>query len=57
MSNELVNRESAIQLRLAGESLEAIGHRLKRSTVWFHKWWRRYVAEGPESLYDLSRAA
>jgi len=56
MSNELVDRQSAIQLRLAGESLEAICHRLKRSTVWFHKWWRRYVAEGPEGLYDLSRS-
>lgn len=56
MSNELTDRQSAIQLRLAGESPEAIGHRLKRSTVWFHKWWRRYVAEGPDGLFDLSRA-
>ncbi len=56
MDNELFDRQLAIQLRLAGESLEAICHRLKRSAVWFHKWWRRYVAEGPEGLYDLSRA-
>jgi transposase InsO family protein len=55
MSNELIDRQLAIQLRLAGEALEAICARLKRSTVWFHKWWRRYVAEGPEGLYDLAR--
>ena len=56
MSNELLDRQLAIQLRLAGEALEAICYRLKRSAVLFHKWWRRYVAEGPEGLYDLSRA-
>jgi hypothetical protein len=41
---------------LAGEPLEAICYHLKRSAVWFHKWWRRYVADGPKGLYDLSRA-
>jgi putative transposase len=56
MSNELSDRERAIQLRLAGERVEAICQRLKRSEVWFHKWWRRYLTEGPEGLYELSRA-
>jgi putative transposase len=56
MSNELTDRQLAIQLRLAGESVEAVCQRLKRSEVWFHKWWRRYVADGVEGLYDLSRA-
>lgn len=56
MNNELTDRQLAIQWRLAGESIEAICQRLKRSEMWFHKWWRRYVAEGPDGLFDLSRA-
>jgi transposase InsO family protein len=56
MSNELSDRERAIQLRLAGEAVEVICQRLKRSPRWFHKWWRRYLLEGPEGLYDLSHA-
>jgi transposase InsO family protein len=56
MNNELTDRQFAIQWRLAGEPVEAICHRLKRSEKWFHKWWQRYVVEGPEGLYDLSRA-
>jgi transposase InsO family protein len=56
MSNELADRQLAIQLRLAGEGVEAICHRLKHCPAWFHKWWRRYVAEGPDGLYDHSRA-
>lgn len=56
MKNELADRQTAIHLRLAGEPIEAICHRLKRSRVWFNKWWGRYMAEGPEGLYDLSRA-
>jgi transposase InsO family protein len=56
MSNELLDRERAIQLRLAGEAVEAICQRLKHSEVWFHKWWRRYLTDGPEGLFDLSRA-
>jgi hypothetical protein len=56
MNNELTDRQFAIQWRLADEPVEAICHRLKRSEKWFHKWWQRYVAEGPDGLYDLSRA-
>lgn len=56
MNNELTDRQFAIQWRLAGESVETICHRLKRSEKWFHKWWQRYVVEGPDGLYDLSRA-
>ena len=56
MNNELTERQLAIQGRLAGESVEAICQRLKHSEMWFHKWWRRYVAEGPDGLFDLSRA-
>lgn len=56
MKNELADRQLAIQLRLAGESVESICHRLKRSRVWFNKWWNRYMVDGPEGLYDLSRA-
>ena len=55
MNNELTDRQCAIQWRLAGESVEAICQRLQRSEMWFHKWWRRYVAEGPDGLFDLSR--
>jgi len=57
MNNELTDRQFAIQWRLAGESVEAICQRLNRSEMWFHKWWRRYVADGPDGLFDLSRAS
>jgi len=56
MGNELVDRQRAIRLRLAGERIEDICHIVKRSHVWFHKWWKRYLALGPEGLYDLTRA-
>lgn len=56
MSNEVSDRERAIQLPLAGEMVDAICQRLKRSEGWFHKWWRRYLTEGTEGLYELSRA-
>ena len=56
MGNELSDRQTAIRLRLAGESIENICRTLKRSKPWFHKWWKRYLALGPEGLYDLTRA-
>ena len=56
MSDELSIRQMAIRLRLAGESIESICSTLKRSKPWFHKWWGRYLAMGPEGLYDLTRA-
>jgi transposase InsO family protein len=55
MQDELSVRQSAIRLRLAGQNIESICRTLKRSRVWFHKWWRRYLESGPEGLYDLTR--
>jgi transposase InsO family protein len=54
MGNELYDRQAAIRLRLAGENIVDICNTLKRSTPWFHKWWKRYLALGPEGLYDLT---
>ena len=56
MGNELSDRQAAIRMRLAGESIANICRTLKRSKPWFHKWWKRYLALGPEGLYDLTRA-
>ena len=56
MGNELSDRQTAVRLRLAGERIEDICHTLKRSSPWFNKWWKRYLALGPEGLYDLTRA-
>ena len=56
MHNELADRQQAIRLRLAGESIDSICHTLKRTKPWFHKWWQRYLTSGPEGLYDLTRA-
>ena len=55
MRDELSIRQTAIRLRLAGESVESICRTLKRSKPWFHKWWPRYLESGPEGLYDLTR--
>lgn len=56
MNDELSIRHTAIRLRLAGESVESICSTLKRSKPWFHKWWKCYLAMGPEGLYDLTWA-
>ena len=56
MNDELSIRHAAIRLRLGGDSVESICSTLKRSKPWFHKWWKRYLAMGPEGLYDLTRA-
>jgi len=55
MQNELFDRQAAIRRRLASESIASICQSLGRSEAWFHKWWRRYLEQGPEGLYDLSR--
>jgi transposase InsO family protein len=55
MQDELSVRQTAIRLRLAGESIESICRTLKRSRPWFHKWWQRYLESGPAGLYDLTR--
>jgi transposase InsO family protein len=55
MNNELLDRQQAIRLRLAGRSVEEICRILGRSPAWFHIWWRRYRALGPNGLFDLTR--
>jgi transposase InsO family protein len=56
MNNELSDRLQAITLRLAGQSVEEICRIVGRSHDWFHMWWRRYRALGPNGLLDLTRA-
>jgi transposase InsO family protein len=56
MNNELSDRQQAIKLRLAGRSVEEICRLLGRSPAWFHIWWRRYRALGPNGLFDLTRS-
>lgn len=56
MNNEFADRQQAIKLRLAGRSVEDICRVLGRTRAWFHLWWRRYRAWGPNGLFDLTRA-
>ena len=56
MSNDFADRQQAIKLRLAGQSVEDICRVLGRTRAWFHLWWRRYRALGPNGLFDLTRA-
>ena len=56
MNDEFTARQRAIMLRLAGHSVALVCEALGRSTVWFHKWWRRYLEFGAEGLFDLTRA-
>lgn len=56
MNTEFADRQQAIKLRLAGHSVDTIGHLLGRSREWVHTWWRRYRALGPNGLFDLTRA-
>jgi putative transposase len=56
MNNELADRQQAIKLRLGGKSVVEICRTLGRSPDWFHTWWRRYRALGPNGLFDLTRA-
>src|SRR6266568_4966390 len=56
MNNELTDRQQAIKLRLAGRSVEDICRILGRTPAWFHIWWRRYRALGPNGLLELTRA-
>jgi transposase len=55
MKDELEDRQRAIQLRLAGESIQSICRLLRRSRDWFHRWWQRYRAKGPDGLFELTR--
>jgi putative transposase len=56
MPDELTARQRAINLRLAGRSVKYICAALGRVEAWFYKWWRRYLEDGPDGLYDLTRA-
>jgi transposase InsO family protein len=56
MNNEFTDRQQAIKLRLAGHSVEEISRLLGHPPTWFHGWWRRYRALGPNGLFDLTRA-
>ncbi|HLB45768.1 MAG TPA: helix-turn-helix domain-containing protein, partial [Anaerolineales bacterium] len=56
MNNEFADRQQAIKLRLAGYSVADICRLLSRSREWFRIWWRRYRAQGPAGLFDLTRA-
>lgn len=56
MKDELSLRHQAIRMRLAGESVLLICRTVRRSSMWFHKWWQRYLELGTEGLYDLTRA-
>jgi hypothetical protein len=56
MPDELAARQRAIGLRLAGRSVKYICAALGRVEAWFYKWWCRYLEDGPDGLYDLTRA-
>lgn len=56
MKDEFTDRHQAIKLRLSGKSVVEVCQILGRSADWFHRWWRRYLAEGVSGLYDNTRA-
>jgi putative transposase len=47
MNDDFTARQAVISLRLAGRPLKHIGSTLGRCEAWFHKWWRRYLEDGP----------
>ena len=55
MNDEYTERQRAIKLHLAGQTVETICRLLGRSRNWFQWWWRRYVAQGPTGLFDQTR--
>jgi putative transposase len=56
MQDELAARQRAISLRLAGRSVKYVCAARGRAEAWFYKCWRRYLEDGPNGLYDLTRA-
>jgi transposase-like protein len=56
MKDEFADRLLAIKLRLEGQAVDQICHTVHRSRDWFHRWWRRYRALGPDGLFELTRA-
>jgi len=57
MRDEYSDCQQAIQMRLAGQSVAQVCRSMRRSLRWFHKWWNRYLAQGPDGVFDLTRAA
>ena len=67
MSNEVTDCQQAINLRLAGQSVEDICRTLGRTQARFHQRWRAATlappigqvgrALGPNGLFDLTRAS
>ena len=57
MNDELLDRQQAIVLRLAGRSVRDICRRVGHSREWFHRCWRRYRALGPDGLWEQPRTA
>lgn len=55
MDTEFADRQQAIKLRLAGQPIADICQLLGHPVTWFHLWWRRYRALGPNGLFDLTR--
>jgi putative transposase len=56
MCNELSDRQQAIRMRLAGDTVAMISYSLRHSEAWVRKWWQRYLTAGGEGLYDLTHA-
>jgi putative transposase len=56
MQDELSDRHQAIRMRLAGDAVSTICQTLRHSETWLHKWWQRYLTQGVEGLYELTRA-
>jgi len=50
MRNELSDRQQAIRMRLAGDTVSMISYALRRSGAWVRKWWQRYLTAGGEGL-------
>jgi len=46
MQNELSDRQQAIRMRLAGDSVLLISQTLRHSNAWVRKWWQRYLTAG-----------
>src|SRR5512135_778514 len=56
MKDDYTDRQRAIHLCLAGQPIDEICRTLQRSRQWFHYWWSRYLAYGPDGLFDLTHA-
>jgi putative transposase len=55
MEHEQRIRQVAVQRHLGGESVTAICRSLRRSRVWFYKWWGRYAGQSGQWWIDQLR--